>query len=79
MREVLKAEGFAPLPRRLDEERPELPPAHASSRWPTCAPSPWRPAPFTTRCGGLFLFLPDLVRLDVDGAGPAARACRAPR
>ncbi|MSP98431.1 MAG: hypothetical protein EXR29_14690, partial [Betaproteobacteria bacterium] len=25
VREVLKAEGFAPLPRRLDEERPERP------------------------------------------------------
>ena len=25
MREVLKAEGFPPLPRRLDEERPQQP------------------------------------------------------
>src|SRR6516165_9973148 len=28
VREVLREEGFAPLPRRLDEERPGLPPPH---------------------------------------------------
>ncbi len=51
VREVLKAEGFAPLPRRLDEA----------------------PRAFTTRCGGLFLFVADLVRLQAQklaqGAG----------
>jgi hypothetical protein len=65
VREVLKAEGFAPLPRRLDEERPDYP-------RPTVEPiadarefslSPRR---FHTICGGLFLFVPDLVRLDVE-------------
>jgi len=64
VREVLKEEGFAPLPRRLDEERP-------SSPRPTAEPiSDARafslaPRAFTTRCGGLFLFIPDLVRLGV--------------
>src|SRR5467141_2354241 len=62
VREVLKAEGFAPLPRRLDEERPQ--PPH-----PTVEPVAdvrlfsVAPRTFTTRCGGLFLFVADLVRL----------------
>ena len=65
VREVLKVEGFAPLPRRLDEERPDYP-----------RPTPeavadvrdfsLQPRSFTTRCGGLFLFIPDLVRLGTD-------------
>ena len=64
VREVLKAEGFAPLPRRLDEERPDYP-------RPTVEPVAdarefsLSPRSFHTICGGLFLFLPDLVRLDV--------------
>ena len=71
VREVLKAEGFAPLPRRLDEERP------ASPR-PTAEPITdvraftLAPRRFPTRFGGLFLFLPDLVRLDVAGLATAA-------
>jgi transposase len=66
VREVLKAEGFAALPRRLDEERPNRP-------RPTVEPVAdvrdfsLVPRRFTTACGGLFLFLPDLVRLDIDG------------
>jgi hypothetical protein len=72
VREVLKAEGFAPLPRRLDDERPQRP-------RPTVEPvadvrsfslSPRR---FVTRCAGLFLFVPDLVRLHFDDLGRAAR------
>jgi len=65
VREVLNAEGFAPLPRRRDEERPQL-------LRPTIEPMAnvlmfsLAPRHFTTRCGGLFLFLPDLVRLSVD-------------
>lgn len=71
VREVLKAEGFAPLPRRLDEERPAVP-------RPTAEPIAdvraftLSPRAFPTRFGGLFLFLPDLVRLD--GAGLATAA-----
>jgi len=67
VREVLKAEGFAALPRRLDEERPTRP-------RPTVEPVAdvrafaVTPRRFTTACGGLFLFLPDLVRLDLDRA-----------
>jgi hypothetical protein len=63
--ELLKEEGFAPLPRRLDEERPHYPS-------PTIEPVAdvrsfsLSPRHFTTACGGLFLFLPDLVRLQVD-------------
>jgi hypothetical protein len=59
--EVLKAEGFAPLPRRLDEERPDRP-------RPTIEPIAdvrsfsLSPRSFTTQCGGLFLFVPELVR-----------------
>lgn len=73
VREVLQAEGFAPLPRRLDEERPGLP-------GPTVEPiadvRAFGLAPetqFTTRLGGLFLFLPDLVRLHLETLATSAR------
>jgi len=60
--EVLKAEGFARLPRRRDDERlPHVGPsieAIADVRDFSLAPRE-----FTTRVGGLFLFIPDLVRL----------------
>ncbi len=65
VREVLKVEGFAPLPRRLDEERPDYP-------RPTIEPVAdvrsfsLEPRKFTTQCGGLFLFIPDLVRLQAE-------------
>jgi len=71
VREVLKQEGFAPLPRRLDEERPKKP-------RPTIEPIAnhadfsLTPRRFTTCCGGLFLFLPDLLRLDVEQLAKAA-------
>jgi len=72
VREVLKAEGFAPLPRRLDEERPDQPrpliEAVADVRTFSLAPRR-----FTTRCGGLFLFVPDLVRLHLDTLATAAQ------
>ena len=71
VREVLKAEGFAPLPRRLDEERsarlgPTVEPV-ADVRQLSLAPRT-----FTTRCGGLFLFVPHWVRLKLDALVPAA-------
>ncbi|HEY3357689.1 MAG TPA: hypothetical protein VGQ83_30835 [Polyangia bacterium] len=63
-RDILREEGFAPLPRRLDEERPtQLGPAVqpvADVRDFSLAPRE-----FVTACGGLFLFVPDLVRLAV--------------
>src|SRR5215813_6703445 len=71
VREVLKEEGFAPLPRRLDQERPQRPS-------PTIEPVAdvrqfsLTPRTFTTRCGGLFLFVPDLVRLKLNTLVQAA-------
>lgn len=64
VREVLKEEGFAPLPRRLDEDRPCYPRPTAEPIADARAFS-LAPRGFTTRCGGLFLFIPDLVRLGV--------------
>jgi hypothetical protein len=72
VREVLRADGFAPLPRRLDEELP----AHtgptvepvADVRQFVLTPN----TEFTTRLGGLFLFLPDLVRLQTETLAGAA-------
>jgi transposase len=62
VREVLKAEGFAPLPRRRDDERPQYPRASIE---PVANVKEFSLAPrqFTTRCGGLFLFLPQLLSL----------------
>jgi hypothetical protein len=87
VREVLVQEGFAPLPRRLDEERPDR-------IGPTTEPVAdvrsfiLEPREFTTRLGGLFLFVADLVRLDCETLArraklpgsrmiPAAHALRA--
>ncbi|MGI0135253.1 MAG: hypothetical protein ACREBW_09890 [Candidatus Micrarchaeaceae archaeon] len=61
--EVLKAEGFAPLPRRTRRDRPEI--AHPSTEAVSNVRSFQVPvhSEFNTTCGGLFLFIPDLVRL----------------
>jgi hypothetical protein len=72
VREVLKAEGFAPLPRRLDEERPDYPRPTIEAVSDVRALS-LEPRSFTTRCGGLFLFIPDLVRLDISNLAREAR------
>jgi hypothetical protein len=69
--EVLKAEGFAALPRRLDEERParvapSAEPAADVRRFCLAARS------FATPCGGLFLFLPLLAQLDLDALAKVA-------
>jgi hypothetical protein len=73
VREVLRAEGFAPLPRRGDDERLEhLGPTTepiADVRCFALVPD----SQFSTRCGGLFLFLPELVRLELDALARAAR------
>src|SRR5436853_378457 len=89
VREVLADQGFAPLPRRLDEERPKRvgPNAEAIANVRDFILSPRE---FTTRVGGLFLFVHDLVRLASDslalgaklpGSGmiPAGHALRASR
>mgnify|MGYP001571701050 FL=1 len=71
VREVLKAEGFAPLPRRLDEDRPARPrptiEAAADVRQLSFAPRR-----FETACGGLFLFVPGLVALALDRLAESA-------
>ena len=62
---ILREEGFAKLPRRLDEERPDEP-------RPTMADVAdvrqldLRPRHLHTKFGGLFLFLPDLVSANLD-------------
>jgi len=61
--EVLRQEGFARLPRRADEERPDQPKPEAAAvadrRQFTLVPGR-----FATQLGGLFLFLPWLVDCD---------------
>ena len=62
---ILKQEGFARLPRRLDDERPP-------GTRPTSADVAdvqelnLQPRQFRTKFGGLFLFLPDLVASHLD-------------
>ena len=72
VREVLATQGFAPLPRRLDEERPVLvgpsTEAVADVRSFTLAPRE-----FTTRMGGLFLFVPDLVHVELEALALGAK------
>ena len=71
VREVLKAEGFAALPRRLDEERPDRarPTLEAAADVRQLSLAPRR---FDTACGGLFLFVPGLVALDLDQLATSA-------
>jgi transposase len=65
IRQILREEGFAPLPRRLDEERPRKPGAEAQAVADVRAFELTENS-FETACGGLFLFVPDLVRLGLD-------------
>jgi hypothetical protein len=71
VREVLKDEGFAALPRRLDEERPSqaraMPEPVADVRSFSMTSRS-----FTSHCAGLFLFVPLLVRLNLDALASAA-------
>jgi transposase-like protein len=63
---ILKEEGFARLPRRLDEERP---PGTRPDRADVAdvRQLDLSPRQFRTRFGGLVLFLPALVACDLDG------------
>lgn len=72
VREILAKEGFAPLPRRLDEERPSLvrPTIEAVADVRNFVLAPGE---FTTRVGGLFLFIADLVRLNTDTLAGGAK------
>ncbi len=71
VREVLRAEGFAPLPRRLDQERPH-PPAPSIEPVADVREFSLAPRKFVTACGGLFLFVADLVHLQPDKLAGAA-------
>jgi hypothetical protein len=59
---LLKEEGFAKLPRRADEERPETVKPTQASRSDVRALS-LEPRTVHTKFGGLFLFLPMLVEM----------------
>ena len=72
VREVLKAEGFAALPRRLEAERPPRPGPTVQAVTDVRAFS-LAPRRFLTKCGGLFLFLPELARLPGQTLAEAAR------
>jgi hypothetical protein len=71
VREVLRAEGFAALPRRLDQERPH-PPSPTIEAVADVREFSLTPRKFTTHCGGLFLFIADLVRLGAEKLASAA-------
>lgn len=73
VRELLRAEGFAPLPRRGDDERLDRlgPTTEAVADVRSLALQSG--TQFNTRCGGLFLFLPDLVRLQLDDIASRAK------
>ena len=65
IQELLREEGFARLPRRADDERPDRPRPTADAIADVRQFSlPERS--FTTHAGGLFLLLPLLARLDLD-------------
>src|SRR5499426_2155968 len=72
VREILLEEGFAALPRRLDEER-------LASVGPTkeavadVREFSLASREFVTRVGGLFLFIPDLVRFDCEALAVNAK------
>jgi len=84
---LLKEEGFARLPRRADDERPDTPRPTAAAV-ADVRRLDLRPRQLRTKFGGLFLFLPSLAALPFDrlleDAGlpsskkiPAAHAMRA--
>jgi len=71
IRQILREEGFAPLPRRLDEERPSKPRPEAEAVAAVRAFGLTETS-FETVCGGLFLFAPDLARLGLEGVAQQA-------
>jgi hypothetical protein len=62
---ILKREGFAKLPRRLDEERPDQP-RPVTAEMADVRRLDLTPRQFRTRFGGLFLFLPWLTAAELD-------------
>lgn len=65
IQEVLKDEGFSRLPRRADEERPGRP-RPDKDQIADVRSFRIEEKNFSTRMGGLFLFLPMLARLNLD-------------
>ena len=63
---ILKEEGFAKLPRRADEERPQAARAEAAPV-ADARQLVLEPHGFRTKFGGLFLFLPYLASIPFDG------------
>jgi len=63
---ILKEEGFAKLPRRRDDERPDGP-RPVTAEVADVRQLDLAPRALHTKFGGLFLFLPDLVAADLDG------------
>src|SRR3954468_5040071 len=63
---ILKREGFAKLPRRLDDERPDQP-RPVTAEMADVRRLDLTPRQFRTRFGGLFLFLPWLTAARLDG------------
>jgi hypothetical protein len=63
---ILKEEGFAKLPRRRDDERPDRTRPIAADV-ADVGQLDLAPRALHTKFGGLFLFLPDLVAADLDG------------
>lgn len=72
VREVLRELGYSALPRRLDEERPDVPRPTVEAVADARA-FHLEPRRFSTQCGGLFLFVPDVVRLDLETLSQTTR------
>jgi hypothetical protein len=64
---ILKEEGFAKLPRRGDEERPDRP-GPVTADIADVRQLDLAPRHVHTKFGGLFLFLPDLIASELDAA-----------
>jgi hypothetical protein len=62
---ILKEEGFAKLPRRRDEERPDRP-GPVTADVADIRQLDLAPRLVHTKFGGLFLFLPDLIASELD-------------
>jgi transposase-like protein len=62
---ILKKEGFAKLPRRRDDERPDQP-RPVVAEVADVRQLDLTPRGFRTKFGGLFLFLPDLISAGLD-------------
>jgi hypothetical protein len=62
---ILKEEGFARLPRRYDDDRPDTPRPTAAAVADVCRLD-LRPRQLRTKFGGLFLFMPYLATIPFD-------------